>query len=52
MKKQYIKPEMRVQTVDVPNVICIGSDPTPKGGGHGDARAREVVGVDWDDWEE
>ena len=51
MKKQYIKPEMSVQTVDVPNIICI-SDPDPKGGGHGEARAREVVGVDWDDREE
>ena len=52
MKKQYIKPEMSVLTIDVPNIICNGSDPETAGSGNGEARAREVISTNWGDWEE
>ena len=63
MKKKYIQPACEVVEIKiesnllVPSVHDVDNNADLGGGGNdsgyeGDVRARQVVGVDWDDWEE
>jgi len=62
MKKQYMKPDMKVVKLQHQCIICT-SDPVRSvdggdtgigysGGGSGPARARQHDGIDRDDWDD
>jgi len=63
MKKEYMKPTMRVVKIQHSGIICTsltttstnldeGETLTIGGGGNGQGRARSNGGIDWDDWDE
>ncbi len=60
MKKNYMKPALRVVRIQQKYQILSGSVTSVQGGdtgitgggpGSGPARARSYGGIDWDDWE-
>ena len=60
MKKKYIQPACEVVEIKIESNLLqdsVQNNAGLRGGGSdsdykGDVRARQIVGVDWDDWEE